>query len=69
MRVASTVLLPTVGSRDTAGLCSNVARTGQWTARSYDLGGTTCTTITDPTGRERRCSSYVFGSERITRSE
>jgi hypothetical protein len=41
----------------------------EWTGRSYDVGGTTYTTITAPDGRERRCSSYMLGSERITRCE
>jgi hypothetical protein len=41
----------------------------EWTGRSYDVGGTTYTTITDPNDRERHCSSYMLGFERITRCE
>jgi hypothetical protein len=33
------------------------------------MGGATYTTITDPDGHERRCESYVLGSQTITRCD
>jgi hypothetical protein len=41
----------------------------EWTARSYDVGGTTYTVITGPDGKERRCESYPFGSGTVSRCE
>ena len=45
------------------------AKGHEWTARSYDLGGATYTTITGPDGNKRRCSSYMLGSTRYTRCD
>jgi hypothetical protein len=42
------------------------ARGGQWSARSYQNGGTTYFDATGPDGRNQHCQSYELGSQTIT---
>jgi hypothetical protein len=38
------------------------AKGGQWTGRSYDMGGTTFFDADGPNGQRRHCQSYQLGS-------
>jgi hypothetical protein len=38
----------------------------EWTSRSFPVGGTTVTIITNPDGHEHGCESYMLGSDTIT---